>query len=101
MKSCAFAGMRDYSAHPAFTDDADDRFAAIAHAVVDSERQFDMVSDFEQNVQDRVNYVRKNATPTNPRCRGPADRDAAGTAGLNPGGPDAAEIKHWKEAEIS
>ena len=76
--------MRDYLAHPMFTNDADDRFAAIAKTVVNSESQFDLVSDFEKLVQDRASYVRDKSTLTNPRCRGSADAPQVGLLGSIP-----------------
>ena len=48
MKSCFFAGMADYSAHPMFTDDVNERFAAISSTVVTAERQVDLVAEFEK-----------------------------------------------------
>ena len=48
MNSCFFAGMTNYFAHPLSTDDVDERFSFIAAAVGDSERQFDLVADFEK-----------------------------------------------------
>ena len=87
MKSCFFAGMGDYSAHPLFTDDVEQRFTAIAAAVVDSERQLDLVSDFEKLVQHRSTYVKNNRTADNPRARPKPGRAKGGAAGSYPGGP--------------
>ena len=49
MNSCFFAGMADYSAHPLFTEDVEQRLTAIAASVVDSERQFELIPDFERS----------------------------------------------------
>ena len=42
-------------------------------------------------------YVKENATPTNPRFRGLAEKVVAGTVGINPGGHVAAKAKAIKE----
>ena len=68
MKSCFFAGMADYSAHPLFTEDVEHRFTAIAASVVDSERQLDLASDFEKLVQESTAFVKANRTADNPRA---------------------------------
>ena len=51
MGPCFFAGMADYYAHLAFTQDVEGRFASIAKKIVLRETQIDNVSDFETLVQ--------------------------------------------------
>ena len=84
MKSCFFAVMADYSAHPLSTKDVEQRFTAIAASVVDSERHLELMSDFERLVQDRTAYVKANCTAGNPRAHPKPGKSESGAGGSHP-----------------